>query len=138
MVLVQQALGAPAGHSPRAVSRDWRGNQGSRTYERCAPDLAWIENAFDPACNQELFKDCGLLYYGCCEPMDRQIDLLLDNFRLARQVLDSGRTLDVLAALWRGGTPAGMVPACCSKNPLPRLPTRVETRGGNFFRRACV
>lgn len=35
-------------------------------------------------------------------------ELLLDSFRLARQVLDSGWRPDVLVALWRGGTPVGV------------------------------
>jgi zinc transport system substrate-binding protein len=34
-------------------------------------------------------------------------ELLLDSFRLARLVLDSGWRPDVLLALWRGGTPVG-------------------------------
>jgi hypoxanthine phosphoribosyltransferase len=35
-------------------------------------------------------------------------DLLLDSFRLARRILDSGWTPDALVALWRGGTPVGV------------------------------
>ena len=35
-------------------------------------------------------------------------DLLLDSFRLARLILDSGWTPDALVALWRGGTPVGV------------------------------
>jgi zinc transport system substrate-binding protein len=35
-------------------------------------------------------------------------ELLLDSFRLARQILDSGWRPDVLVALWRGGTPVGV------------------------------
>ncbi len=35
-------------------------------------------------------------------------DLLLDSFRLARQILDSGWRPDALVALWRGGTPVGV------------------------------
>lgn len=35
-------------------------------------------------------------------------ELLLDSFRLGKQVLDSGWRPDVLIALWRGGTPVGM------------------------------
>jgi hypoxanthine phosphoribosyltransferase len=34
--------------------------------------------------------------------------LLLDSFRLARSVWDSGWKPDVLIALWRGGTPVGV------------------------------
>jgi len=35
-------------------------------------------------------------------------DLLLDSFRLARRILDSGWRPDALVALWRGGTPVGV------------------------------
>lgn len=35
-------------------------------------------------------------------------ELLLDSFRLARKILDSGWGPDVLVALWRGGTPVGV------------------------------
>ena len=34
--------------------------------------------------------------------------LLLDSFRLARQIWDSGWKPDVMIALWRGGTPVGV------------------------------
>jgi len=35
--------------------------------------------------------------------------LLLDSFKLARQIWDSGWKPDVMIALWRGGTPVGCV-----------------------------
>ena len=35
-------------------------------------------------------------------------ELLLDSFRLGKQILDSGWRPDVLIALWRGGTPVGV------------------------------
>lgn len=40
-----------------------------------------MHDAFDLAYNQELFRDCGLLYYGCCEPMDFKIDILRKRFK---------------------------------------------------------
>jgi hypothetical protein len=45
-----------------------------------------MHDEFDLAYNQELFQDCGLLYYGCCEPMDRKVDLLRRRFRNLRKV----------------------------------------------------
>jgi hypothetical protein len=33
-----------------------------------------------------LFNDCGLLYYGCCEPMDRKIDILRKRFKNLRKI----------------------------------------------------
>ena len=55
-------------------------------------------------------QNAGLLY---AEPMADKIylsanELLLDSFRLGKQVLDSGWRPDVLIALWRGGTPVGV------------------------------
>ena len=46
-------------------------------------------------------------------PMTKKIylsanDYLLDSFRLARQILDSGWQPDDLIALWRGGAPVGV------------------------------
>ena len=35
-------------------------------------------------------------------------ELMLDSFRLGKQILDSGWRPDVLIALWRGGTPVGV------------------------------
>ncbi len=35
--------------------------------------------------------------------------LTRDSFRLAKQILDSGFVPDVIVALWRGGTPVGIV-----------------------------
>lgn len=45
-----------------------------------------MHDEFDLAYNQELFKDCGLLYYGCCEPMDRKIDILRKRFKNLRKI----------------------------------------------------
>jgi len=45
-----------------------------------------MHDEFDFAYNAELFRDCGLLYYGCCEPLDRKIDLLRRRFRNLRKI----------------------------------------------------
>jgi len=45
-----------------------------------------MHDEFDLAYNQQLFKDCGLLYYGCCEPMDRKIDILRKRFKNLRKI----------------------------------------------------
>ena len=45
-----------------------------------------MHDAFDLAYNQELFADCGLLYYGCCEPLDGKIDILRKRFANLRKV----------------------------------------------------
>jgi hypothetical protein len=45
-----------------------------------------MHDEFDLAYNQELFRDCGLLYYGCCEPMDRKVDILRKRFKNLRKI----------------------------------------------------
>lgn len=45
-----------------------------------------MHDEFDLAYNQELFQDCGLLYYGCCEPMDRKVDILRKRFKNLRKI----------------------------------------------------
>ncbi len=45
-----------------------------------------MHDEFDLAYNETLFKECGLLYYGCCEPMDRKIDILRKRFKNLRKI----------------------------------------------------
>ena len=45
-----------------------------------------MHDEFDLAYNEQLFKNCGLVYYGCCEPMDRKIDILRKRFRNLRKI----------------------------------------------------
>lgn len=58
---------------------------------RCAAQIFAVvspsmHDEFDLAYNQELFQDCGLLYYGCCEPMDRKVDILRKRFKNLRKI----------------------------------------------------
>jgi hypothetical protein len=58
---------------------------------RCAAQILGavspaMHDEFDLAYNQELFQDCGLVYYGCCEPMDRKVDLLRKRFKNLRKI----------------------------------------------------
>lgn len=39
-----------------------------------------MHDEFDLAYNAELFSGCGLLYYGCCEPLHGKIDILRKRF----------------------------------------------------------
>jgi hypothetical protein len=45
-----------------------------------------MHDEFDLQYNQELFGECGLLYYGCCEPLDTKIDLLRRRFKNLRKI----------------------------------------------------
>ncbi len=45
-----------------------------------------MHDEFDLAYNAELFRDCGLVYYGCCEPMDKKVDILRKRFKNLRKI----------------------------------------------------
>lgn len=61
------------------------------TWGRCSAQIfsavsPQMHDEFDLAYNQQLFGACGLLYYGCCEPLDTKIDLLRRRFPNLRKV----------------------------------------------------
>jgi hypothetical protein len=61
------------------------------TWGRCSAQIFGsvspeMHDEFDLAYNERLFGDCGLVYYGCCEPMDTKIDLLRKRFRNLRKI----------------------------------------------------
>lgn len=58
---------------------------------RCAAQIfgsvsPQMHDEFDLAYNEILFKDCGRVYYGCCEPMDGKIDILRKRFKNLRKI----------------------------------------------------
>ncbi|MFC2023507.1 hypothetical protein ACFLT5_02085 [Chloroflexota bacterium] len=63
--------------------KDVWGRCAAQIFASVSPNM---HDEFDLAYNQELFKDCGLLYYGCCEPMDRKIDILRKRFKNLRKI----------------------------------------------------
>ena len=63
--------------------KDVWGRCAAQIFGAVSPDM---HDEFDLAYNQELFQDCGLLYYGCCEPMDRKIDILRKRFKNLRKI----------------------------------------------------
>ena len=67
----------------RFRQKDVWGRCAAQIFGSVSPDM---HDEFDLAYNQELFKDCGLLYYGCCEPMDRKIDILRKRFKNLRKI----------------------------------------------------
>jgi hypothetical protein len=84
-------------HCTAACSRelpasDCRGHYRAKdVWGRCAAQIfssvsPAMHDEFDLAYNQQLFRDCGLLYYGCCEPMDRKIDILRKRFKNLRKI----------------------------------------------------
>jgi hypothetical protein len=45
-----------------------------------------MHDEFDLAYNAKLFAGCDLVYYGCCEPMDRKVDILRKRFKNLRKI----------------------------------------------------
>jgi hypothetical protein len=63
--------------------KDVWGRCAAQIFCSVSPDM---HDEFDLAYNQDLFQDCGLLYYGCCEPMDFKIDILRKRFKNLRKI----------------------------------------------------
>jgi hypothetical protein len=74
----------PAGDFSGKVRRkDVWGRCAAQIFGSVSPAM---HDEFDLAYNQQIFGECGLLYYGCCEPMDRKIDILKKRFKNLRKV----------------------------------------------------
>jgi len=61
------------------------------TWGRCAAQIFGavspeMHDEFDLKYNERLFGDCGLVYYGCCEPMDTKVDILRKRFKNLRKI----------------------------------------------------
>lgn len=77
-----QDLPAP-GFAGKARARDVWGRCAAQIFSAVSPEM---HDEFDLAYNQKLFGGCGLLYYGCCEPLDTKIDILRQRFPNLRKV----------------------------------------------------
>ena len=64
-------------------AKDVWGRCAAQIFGSVSPDM---HDEFDLAYNEKLFADCGLVYYGCCEPMDRKIDILRKRFKNLRKI----------------------------------------------------
>jgi len=63
--------------------KDVWGRCAAQIFGSVSPDM---HDEFDLAYNEKTFGGCGLLYYGCCEPMDLKIDILRKRFSNLRKV----------------------------------------------------
>jgi hypothetical protein len=63
--------------------KDVWGRCAAQIFAAVSPEM---HDDFDLVYNQEVFGDCGLLYYGCCEPMDKKIDILRKRFKNLRKI----------------------------------------------------
>lgn len=67
----------------KAKRKDVWGRCSAQIFGSVSPDM---HDEFDLAYNQKIFGDCGLVYYGCCEPMHNKIDILRKRFKNLRKV----------------------------------------------------
>ncbi len=63
--------------------KDVWGRCAAQIFGSVSPEM---HDEFDLAYNEKTFGGCGLLYYGCCEPMDLKIDILRKRFSNLRKV----------------------------------------------------
>lgn len=75
-------LPAP-GFAGKARAKDVWGRCAAQILGSVSPAM---HDEFDLAYNHRLFAGCGLLYYGCCEPLDRKIDILRQRFANLRKI----------------------------------------------------
>jgi len=63
--------------------KDVWGRSAAQIFSAVSPEM---HDEFDLQYCQQLFGECGLLYYGCCEPLDTKIDLLRKRFKNLRKI----------------------------------------------------
>lgn len=63
--------------------KDVWGRCSAQIFAAVSPEM---HDQFDLVYNQKIFGDCGLLYYGCCEPMHGKIDILRKRFPNLRKI----------------------------------------------------
>jgi hypothetical protein len=63
--------------------KDAWGRGSAQIFSSVSPSM---HDEFELAYSQEFFGECGLLYYGCCEPLDLKIDILRNRFKNLRKV----------------------------------------------------
>lgn len=72
-----------ADYEGRPRMKDVWGRCAAQIFGSVSPEM---HDEFDLAYNEPLFRDCGLLYYGCCEPMDTKIHILRKRLPNLRKV----------------------------------------------------
>lgn len=88
----QYELHCTAACSKELPAKDFKGKVRRKdVWGRCAAQIFGsvspdMHDEFDLAYAEKVFGGCGLLYYGCCEPMDRKIDILRKRFKNLRKV----------------------------------------------------
>ena len=63
--------------------KDTWGRGSAQIFSSVSPAM---HDEFDLQYAQQVFDTCGLLYYGCCEPLDKKIDILRKRFKNLRKI----------------------------------------------------
>lgn len=63
--------------------KDVWGRCSAQIFAAVSPEM---HDEFDLIYNEEVFGECGLLYYGCCEPLHAKIGLLKKRFKNLRKI----------------------------------------------------
>ena len=72
-----------ADHAGTTRLKDVWGRCAAQIFSGVSPEM---HDEFDLEYNQELFGEFGLLYYGCCEPLDTKVDILRKRFANLRKI----------------------------------------------------
>ena len=72
-----------ADYAGTARLKDVWGRCAAQIFAGVSPEM---HDEFDLEYNQQLFGEFGLLYYGCCEPLDTKIDILRKRFANLRKI----------------------------------------------------
>ncbi len=72
-----------ADFSGKVRLKDVWGRCSAQIFSSVSPQM---HDEFDLEYSQKLFGGCGLVYYGCCEPLDLKIDILRKRFKNLRKV----------------------------------------------------
>jgi hypothetical protein len=63
--------------------KDVWGRGAAQIFSAVSPEM---HDEFDLAYSEEIFGECGLLYYGCCEPLHAKIEHLRKRFKNLRKI----------------------------------------------------
>jgi len=80
--------------------KDVWGRCSAQIFSAVSPEM---HDEFDLEYNQQLFGEYGLLYYGCCEPLDTKIDIIRKRFANLRKVAITPWASPEIAAEAMGG-----------------------------------
>jgi hypothetical protein len=79
-------------HTRELPAKDFTGRPRLKdVWGRCAAQILGsvspdMHDEFDLAYNEKLFGGCGLVYYGCCEPLHAKIGILRKRFKNLRKI----------------------------------------------------